>query len=431
MRVLIIGGGTAGVFAARKLQRPLAAAGHDLTLVNEENFMQYQSFLPEAAGGTIEPRHVVVPLRQVLRKTRIVVGEITRMDPGRRIARVLTPNDQEFDVPYDVVVLTPGSRSKVLPIPGLAERGVGFKTVTEAIHLRNRVLRQLDAAAETTEPEQKRAALTFVFVGGGYAGVEAIGELEDLARSALRYYPMISPEEMRWVLIEAADAILPEIGLELGQYATAHLRSRGIDVLLRTQLESAEGGMIQLSTGHAFPAETLVWTAGVRAMPLAAQAGFPVDETGRVEVDEFLRVKGLQDAWSAGDTAAVLDLETGGFAPPTAQHAIREARCLAHNLLATIHGHELEPFRYRALGQLCSLGRYKGVAKVLGISLRGFPAWFVARSYHLARVPTLSRKVRIVLDWTVGLFFARDLAQLGSLQDPREPFERAAEEDPS
>jgi NADH dehydrogenase len=423
-RILLVGGGYVGMYAALELQRRAADVA-ELTLVNPENFMTYQPFLPEVASGNIEPRHVVVPLRQVLRRTRVVVGEVTNIDHDGREATVRS-GGETFDVPYDVVVIGAGSRSRVLPVPGLAERGVGFKSVAEAIYLRNHVISRLDEASETPDPERRRAALTFVFVGGGYAGVEALAELQDMAAAATRYYPRLRASDMRWILVEAMGTILPEIGPDLAGYVSRHLEERGIRVLLETRLESAEGGVMTLSNGESFPAGTLVWTAGVKPEPVARRSGLPVDERGRVLVDEFLRVRGVEGAWAAGDNAAIPDLITGATAPPTAQHALREARRLGRNVAATLRGERLEPFRHRNLGQLASLGRFKGAAKVLGVRLTGFPAWWLHRTYHILMMPTLGRKSRIVADWTVGLLFPRDIAQLGSIHAPREQFERAA-----
>jgi NADH dehydrogenase len=426
-RVLVVGAGFAGLYAAMELRRS-APRNVRVTVVNPENFMQYQPFLPEVASGTIDPRAVVVPLRRVLGGCEVIVGEVERIDHGDRTAHVRIAGERTVDVVYDEIVLAAGSRSRVLPVPGLAEHGVGFKTVQEAIYLRNRVLSRLDVAAETPDPERRRSALTFVFVGAGYAGVEALGELEDLARDAIASYPSLRADEMGWVLVEAAGKILPELGEDLARYAQERLEERGILVLLETRLESAEEGSIRLSGGRTFPADTLVWTAGVRPMALPAASGFPVDEAGRVRVDEHLRVVGLEHAWAAGDGAAVPDRTTGNLCPPTAQHAMRQGRRLGRNLVAMFRGEPTQPFVYRNIGGVCSLGRYKGVALVWGIRFKGFPGWFLHRSYHLLAMPTLARRVKIAMDWTVALMFPRDIAQLGSLEHPREPFERAAED---
>ena len=430
MHVAIVGGGAAGLSAARRIEKPLHRNGHTLTLVSTENVFLYQSILPEAAGGTLEPRHVVVPLRSALRRTRVVVGEVERVEAVSRVLHIRGIDGDAFELGYDQLVLTPGSRSRTLPVPGLAQHGIGFKTLAEAILLRNHVLSRLEAASQRPPRDpRRRAALTFVFVGAGYAGVEALGELEDLARWAVKHVPELRSDELRWVLVEARDGILPEIGAGLGRYAARELSARGIEIKVGTRLDSVEGGVVRLSDGESFPAETLVWTAGVKPEPLAAYSKLPVDEQGRLRVDPALRVEGFEGViWAAGDAAAVPDLVTGGVCPPSAQYATRQGKRLASNVLAAMNGDAAAPFRFKALGVLCSLGRYKGVAVVMGVPLRGFPAWFVARSYHLLQLPTLNRKVRVVLDWTLSLFFPRDVAALGSLQRPTQAFERAARE---
>jgi NADH:ubiquinone reductase (H+-translocating) len=427
--VLIVGAGFAGLYAAMGLEGAVAA-GHRVTVVNPESFFQYQPFLPEVASGTIDPRAAVVPLRRVLRHCRLIVGEVALVNHGSREARVRTTVGDERSLGYDVLVLAPGSRSRVLPVPGLAEHGIGFKTVQEAIYLRNHVLAQLDVAASEDDPDRRRSALTFVFVGGGYAGVEAIGELEDLSRDALENYPDLKPADMRWVLVEAAGRILPELSEDLASYAQERLRERGIEVALDTRLDSAEGGIVRLSDGRRFAAETLVWTAGVKPSPLARDSGLPVDEHGRLLVDRYLRVNGLDGAWGAGDAAAVPDETTGRLCPPTAQHGLRQGKRVAANIEAALAGRDPRPFVYTTIGGVCSLGRYKGVADVKGLKFTGFVGWFLHRSYHLLAMPTWARRVKIALDWTVALLFPRDLAQLGSLGKPREPFERASGEAP-
>src|SRR5687767_2234862 len=427
--ILVVGAGFAGLYAAMGLKSAVAE-GHRVTVVNPESFFQYQPFLPEVASGTIDPRAAVVPLRRVLRHCRLVVGEVSRIDHAAREAHVRTATDGERTIGYDIVVLAPGSRSRVLPVPGLAEHGIGFKTVQEAIYLRNHVLARLDVAASEEDAARRRASLTFVFVGGGYAGVEALGELEDLARDAIENYPDLDPSEMRWVLVDAADRILPELPEGLASYAQELLQQRRIEIKLRTRLDSAEGGVISLSDGEAFPAETLVWTAGVKPSPLARESALPVDEQGRLLVDRSLRVEGVEGAWGAGDAAAVPDVTTGRMSPPTAQHGLRQGKRVAANIEAALAGRPLQPFVYANIGGVCSLGRYKGVATVKGLRFKGFLGWFLHRSYHLLAMPTWTRRVKIAMDWTVALLFPRDLAQLGSLGRPREPFERASGDQP-
>jgi NADH dehydrogenase len=421
-RILVVGGGYVGLYTALRLQRRLRRGEAEVTLVSPEPTMTYQPFLPEAAAGSIEPRHVVVPLRRVLKKCRVVTGEVVALDHATRTARVEPLRGTPYDIAYDVVVVAPGSVARTLPIPGLAENAVGFKTVGEAIYLRNSVLESLDVAASTRDPERRRRALTFVFVGAGYAGVEGFAELEDMAREAVRrYYREIDWAETRWVLVEAAPRILGEIGPGMADYALDRLRRRGMDVRLETRLESAVDGVCVLSDGTTLAADTLVWTAGVKAHPvLASYAGLPLDDRGRLRATADLRVDGVEGAWTAGDCAAVPDLTAPGtYCGPTAQHAVRQARRLADNMVRVLRGAAPEPYRHKNAGSVASLGLHKGVAQVYGVRLRGWPAWFMHRTYHVSRVPTVNRKARVVADWTLALFFRRDIVSLGALHDPR------------
>lgn len=424
-RILIVGGGYIGFYTALGLQKRLRKGEAEVTLVSPDSYMTYQPFLPEAAAGTLEPRHVVIPLRSVLGKMSVLTAEVTGVDHDRKVATVRPRDEEPYEIPYDEIVLGVGSVTRTLPVPGLQDVAVGFKTVGEAIYLRNHVLSRLDIAESTHDPERKRRALTFVFVGGGYAGVEALAELQDLAADAVKRYQRISEEELRWVLVEAAPTILTEMAVSAGEYTVDILRKRGMDVYLSTTVTSAEGGVVGLSNGESFATDTLVWTAGVKADPLTLSLPWPRDERDRLVADVYLRVEGADGAWTAGDCAAVPDVIQGGVCPPTAQHALRQARRLAKNLVARIRGEELQPFRYRNLGGLASLGRHKGVANIMGLRVRGFPAWFIARTYHLMMIPTVGRKVRIALDWTIALFFKRDAVQLASLQTPREAIDEA------
>jgi NADH dehydrogenase len=329
-------------------------------------------------------------------------------------------------ISYDLLVFCPGSISRTLPIPGLAEHGIGFKTVAEAIFLRNHVLRQLDIAASTTDAETRRRALTFVFVGGGYAGVEALAELEDMARDACEYYPDLEAEEMRWVLIEASDRILPEVGVDMGKWTVDALRRRGIDVRLQTLLKSAENLDLVLGDGEEFGAGTLVWTAGVKPNPLVKETDLPLDDKDRVKATAELTVEGVDNAFTAGDIAAVPDLtKPGEFCAPNAQHAVRQAKVLGDNVVAVLQGRQLKAYKHAYAGSVASLGLHKGVAQVYGIKLRGLPAWLMHRTYHLSRLPTLNRKSRVTADWTLALFFKREVVSLGTLERPREEFKLA------
>jgi NADH:ubiquinone reductase (H+-translocating) len=434
--VLIVGGGYVGMYTAlqlrRKMRRRLRDGQLKITLVDPQSYMTYQPFLPEAAAGNLEPRHVVVSLRRVLPGVTILNGRVTGIDHALREAtvRVVERGEDEPEeirtISYDLLVFCPGSISRTLPIPGLAEHGIGFKTVAEAIFLRNHVLRQLDIAASTTDAETRRRALTFVFVGGGYAGVEALAELEDMARDACEYYPDLDAKEMRWVLIEASDRILPEVGVDMGKWTVEALRRRGIDIRLQTLLKSAENLDLVLSDGEEFGAGTLVWTAGVRPNPLVKETDLPLDDKDRVKATAELTVEGVDNAFTAGDIAAVPDLtKPGEFCAPNAQHAVRQAKVLGDNVVAALQGRELKAYKHAYAGSVASLGLHKGVAQVYGIKLRGLPAWFMHRTYHLSRLPTLNRKARVTADWTLALFFKREVVSLGTLERPREEFKLA------
>lgn len=406
--VLVVGGGFAGGYVARLLGRRGA------TIVSPENFMLYTPLLPEAASGTLEPRHTVVPLRQMCPRAELLLGRVTTIDEEQRLAHVETPDAGAFDVHYEQLVLALGAVPRTFPVPGLAEHGLGFKDLADAIHLRNRVLRELEAADAELDPNEAAAHLGFVFVGAGYAGVEALAELSDLAHDALRWYPRLRDRPQRWVLVDAAPKILAEIPTRLGDYAAKELTRRGVDLHVSTTLASFDGAEAVLSSGERIPARTLVWTAGVKASPTLGVFGMPLDDRARVRVDRFLRVEGRDRVWALGDCAAVPNEATpGAFDPPTCQHALRQARRLAKNLAG-----DERAYRYRMLGQVATLGRYKGIADVMGLRLRGFPGWFVTRSYHLLQLPLLSRKLRVVVDWTTSLFFRRDIAELSGLGHP-------------
>ena len=403
---LILGGGFAGSYVARLLGRAGA------TVVSPENFMLYTPMLPEAASGTLEPRHVVVPLRVMCRHAELLLGRATALDEACRTVSV-TSESGDFDVRYERLVIALGSIARTLPIPGLAEHGLGFKNLADAITLRNHVLRRLEAAVASDSGAAARAQLSFVFVGAGYAGVEALAELSDLVRDALRYYPRLRGITQRWILVDAAPKILPEIPMRLGDYAARELARRGVDIRVSTTLESVEADAATLSDGERIPTKTLVWTAGVRANPFLRELGLPLDDRGHVVVDSTLRVEGRDDVWALGDCARVPNEATPDRPdPPTSQHALRQARRLAKNLQG-----DIRPYRYRMLGQVATLGRHRGLADVLGLRLRGFPGWFVTRTYHLYQLPLLTRKLRVVTDWTVALFFRRDIAELGLLSE--------------
>jgi NADH:ubiquinone reductase (H+-translocating) len=403
---LIVGGGFAGAYVARLLGRDGA------TIVSPENFMLYTPMLPEAASGTLEPRHTVVPLRQMCPHAELLLGRATAMDVEAQAVDIDTIA-AGYRIRYDHLVLALGSVPRTFPIPGLREHGLGFKTLSDAIYLRNHVLHELEAADAETDRLAAQRRLTFVFVGAGYAGVEALAELSDLVDDAIRYYPSLKRVPRRWVLVDAAPKILPEIPSRLGEYAARELTRRGVEIHVGTTVTEVDEARVTLANGTAIPTDTLVWTAGVIANPLLRELGLPLDERGRVIVDEFLHVQGHSNVWALGDCASVPNRRSPHPDPPTSQHALRQARRLAKNIRG-----DLKPYAYRMLGQVATLGRYKGIADVLGLRLRGFPGWFVTRTYHLYQLPLFSRKLRVVTDWTTSLLFRRDIAELGMLGHP-------------
>jgi NADH dehydrogenase len=404
--VLVVGGGFAGAYVAKEL------GGRGATIVSKENFMLYTPLLPEAASGTLEPRHCVVPLREMCPHAELILGGVTGLDLEAKTAVVET-DDGPQTVGWSELVLALGAVPRTLPIPGLAEHALSFKTLADAINLRNHVLQQLEAADAALDEEERSRRLTFVFVGAGYAGVEALAELSDLVEDALRYYPRLRSTPRRWVLVDAAPRILPDIPPPLGDYAAAQLRKRGIEIHVETTLESIAADEAVLGNGTRIPTNMLVWTAGVAPNPALREWSLPLDEKGRVEVDEFLRVRGHEHVWALGDNALVPNTRSDRPDPPTCQHALRQARRLARNLTGPP-----EPYGYRMLGQVATLGRHKGIAEVLGLRLHGFLGWWVTRSYHLYQLPLAQRKARVVVDWTVALFFRRDIAELGQLGHP-------------
>ena len=426
-RILVVGGGYVGLYAALRLQRTLRAGEATVTVVDPRSYMTYQPFLPEAGAGSIQPRHTVVPLRQTLRSTDVVTGWVDRIEHARKVAWVRPLAGEEYEIPYDVLVMAVGSVPRTLPIPGLADWATGFKNVEEAIRLRNKGLEALDIAEGATDPEVRERALTFVFVGGGFAGVEAMAELEDLLRYATRYLHRVRPSDLRFVLVEASDRILPEVGEEMGRWTVEALRERGIEVRLGTRLESTVGGVVELSDGTTMLSDTVVWTAGVKAHPMLGATDLPLDDRGRLTCRADLSVVGTPDAWGAGDCAAIPDLtRPGETCPPSAQHAVRQAKVVADNVLASLRGEPTHDYVHANNGSVASLGLYKGVAQVKGVRLKGFPAWFLHRTYHMSKVPTLRRKVSVVTDWTIAFAFKRDVTSLWPTHEPLHDFSAVA-----
>jgi NADH dehydrogenase len=415
--VVIAGGGFGGAMAARELERVMPKQSARLVLVSDVNFLLYTPFLPEAAAGTLEPRHVVTPLREILDRAYLRLGRVDGHDPVARTVRLRTREGEAEELRYDQLLLSLGSVSRVLPIPGLNEHAIGFKSLADAIWLRNHVIETLEAANASDDPHRREELLTYVFVGGGYAGLEALAELQDFAADAIESYPRARLQGMRWLLVEAADRVLPEIDADLADYALRELRGRGIDIRLGTTLEEVAADSARLSTGETVATRTVVWTAGVAPNPVLRELSLPLDERGRVPVDSRLKVKGLEGVWAIGDCAAAPD-PRGGICPPTAQHAVRQGPVAARNIAAELGVGTAAEFDYRGNAAFVNLGRYKAVGRVGGRTFRGFPAWWMARTYHMSQIPGAARKARAVIDWTASLPFKRDLAEVGSIGHP-------------
>ena len=419
--VLILGGGFGGLYAARKLEHSLPPHAAKVTIVSDVNFMLYTPLLPGAGAGTLEPRHVVVPLREHLDCTDLLLGRVTGADPDRHEVSVTTADGQERTLGYDQLIVALGAISRALPIPGLREHALGFKTLSDAIAMRNKIIQTLELAEAADDEAARRALLTYVFVGAGYAGLEGCAELQDFAANVLDNYPRSRVHGLRFILVEARERVMPEISAELAEFATAELRKRGIEVRTSTTVERISADSVELSDGELVPCRTVAWTAGVRPAPVVEKLGLPLDGTGRIVVDRFCQVEGRTDVWAIGDSAAVPDPARPGQAtPPTCQHALRQGRTVGANVAAAQGGGRPKPFTYKTLGVFVDMGHQKAVAETLGIKWRGFPAWFLARTYHMIMMPGVKRQLRLVVDWTVDLVFGRDASELGQLGHPPE-----------
>ena len=429
-RILVLGGGSLGLYAVRRLRRRLARRDASIVVVDPRPYMTYAPFLPEAAAGAIDARYVVAPFHKAFKGVTTLQGKVSEIRHAARSVEITPVVGEPYEVTYDHLVVGLGSVARTLPIPGLAEQGIGFKHVEEAIALRNKVLGRIDLAASTWDADLRRRLLTFTFVGGGFAGIEALGELEAMARDAVRIHPGMRQADLRFVLVEGSHRVLPEVSEELGGYTLEQLRKRDIDVHLGTFLDSCVDGHVKLSNGLEFESDTIVWTAGVKANPVLASSDLPLDGTGRVRTNAKLQVVTedgavVPDVYAGGDCAAVPDLiNPGEICPPNAQHAIRQGAHLGDNLARTLRSAELRDYRHKNVGAVASLGKNQGVAQMFGrFKVRGFLAWVLHRTYHVSAMPTLERKLKIMASWTAALLFRREVVALGSvMEDPRHEF---------
>jgi NADH dehydrogenase len=416
-RILIVGAGFAGFACARELEKRLGPDDAEILLVSPTDYLLYSPLLPEVAAGAMDPRHVAVPLHGRLKRTRVVPGYAARVDLEARTLTVALPDEPASgtrrEVGWDRLVLAPGSVTRTFPIPGLEEKARGFKTLAEALYLRDRILEQLDLADASDDEAERRARLTFVVVGAGYAGTEFAAQAQLFAKKAINNYPSLRPGEMHWLLVDIAPRVLPELGEHLGEISLQVLGERGIEIRLGTSIESATEEGLTLSDGSFVPTRTLVWCAGVAASPLVSTLGLPLDR-GRLVVDEYLSVAGRSDVFAVGDCAAVPDLtRSGEIPPPTAQHAVRQGKTAARNIAASLGRGWRGPYRHNDLGLVVDLGGKEAAAKPLGIGLSGVVAKIVTRAYHLYALSSTPQRVRVGLDWVLDAVLPRLLVRLG------------------
>lgn len=432
-KILIVGGGYAGFYTALKLEKRLGKGEAEVTLVDPLPYMTYQPFLPEVVAGSIEARHAVVSHRRHLRKTTVVAGRVVDVDHLKKTATVELAGAGKKKISYDHIVVTAGAVSRTFPIPGVAENAIGLKNIEEAVEVRNRILANFDKAANLSAGPERDRLLTFVVVGGGFAGIEAFAEMRSLASYLLRYYPSLAFEDVHFHLIEAMGRIMPEVSEKTAEWVVANLDRRGAKIHLNTQLKSAEKGVVELSTGETFASNVIVWTAGVMAHPYVRNTNLPVDERGRITAKTTLQVANgeevLDGAWTAGDVSAVPDLSgfgVGGYCVPNAQHAVRQAKLLAKNLVAQLRGEGLKEYLHKPLGAVAGLGIGVGVYQWKGLAVKGLLAWFMHRGYHGLAVPMWERKLRVFAGWVWNLILRRDIVSISATKGPRVQFETYA-----
>ena len=409
-RVLILGGGFGGLYAALEFEKR-----HDpdfeVTLISQENFFLFTPMLHEVAASDLDVTHIVNPIRRILRKhVRFFEGEVQSVNLAeRRVVVAHGLNRHTHSMEYDHIVFGLGCVTNFYDISGLLERAVTMKSLGDAIVLRNRLIEHLEEAGTDCAEKDRAALLTFVVAGGGFAGVETTGSINDLLKDALPYYPNLKTEMLRVLLVHPGDFVLPELGEELGRYAGRKLAERGVEIRPNTKVKAVTSREIELTDGTRIDSFTLVWTAGTSPHPLLDQLDLP-KEHNRLKVSAEMDIRGHPGVWALGDCAMIPD-QQGGYQPPTAQHASREGKVLANNIAASVRGDALKPFRFKTVGLLASIGRRTGVARIFGINFSGFIAWWLWRTVYLLKLPRLEKKLRVALDWTLDLFFTKDFVQ--------------------
>lgn len=433
-KILIVGGGYAGFYTAWKLEKHLRKGEAEVTIVDPLPYMTYQPFLPEVAAGSIEARHSVVALRRHLKKTKIVAAKVTGIRHADKVATITPIAGDPYELEYDQIVVTAGAVSRTFPIPGIADNAIGLKTIEEAVAIRDRLMSNFDKAAVLPPGPDRDRLLTVVVIGGGFAGIEVFAELRSLASALVGRYPEVTFSDTHFHLIEAMGRIMPEVSLKTSEWVLKDLAKRGASVHLDTQVTGAVDGNVELSTGEVIPSDLIIWTAGVMANPTVVRGGdLPVEERGRIRTRADLRVGSedeiVEGAWAAGDVSAVPDLTgggVGGYCVPNAQHAVRQAKLLAKNIVAVLRGELPREYFHKNLGAVAGLGLYDGVFQSGKIALTGFVAWVAHRGYHGLAMPSWERKFRVVWGWWNNLWLGRDLVNLQAVQDPRYVFEEFA-----
>ncbi|SDZ35151.1 NAD(P)/FAD-dependent oxidoreductase [Herbiconiux ginsengi] len=432
-KILIVGGGYAGFYTAWKLEKWLRSGEAEVTVVDPLPYMTYQPFLPEVAAGSIEPRHAVVGIRRHLKKTRVIAGKVTGVNHDAKTATITPAAGEAWEESYDQIVITAGAVSRTFPIPGVADEAIGLKTIEEATAIRDRVLTNFDKAALLPPGPERDRLLTVVVVGGGFAGIEVFAELRSFVSALVETYPEIEFEDTHFHLIEAMGRIMPEVSLPTSLWVIKNLAERGAQIHLDTQLKSAVGGVIELSTGESFESDLIIWTAGVMATPDIKHYGLPLEERGRLRVRADLRVEGddgiVEGAWGAGDVSAVPDLTgggVGGYCVPNAQHAVRQGKLLAKNIVADLRGEGVKDYFHKNMGAVAGLGLGIGVFQSGKLAIKGLPAWFAHRGYHGLAMPSWERKFRVIWGWVNNFFLGRDNVSLEARVHPRAEFEKFA-----
>jgi len=418
-RIIILGGGFGGLYAALRLEKTLARDPDvEILLVNRENFFLFTPMLHEVAASDLDLTHIVNPVRKLLKRIEFFDGDVDDIDlPGRKVIISHGSEHHSHEVEYDHLVIALGSITNFFNLPGLQERALTMKSLGDAIYLRNKLISHLEEADFECCTPERQELLTFVVAGGGFAGVETIASLNDFVREALRFYPNLREEFLRVVLVHPGPVILPELGEKLGAYAQQKLAGRKVEIKVNTRVTGISERGVELSDGSTILAKTLVWTAGTSPNPLLERLPCPKDR-GRLLVNEFLEVPDWPGVWALGDCALVPDRQSGKFCPPTAQHALREGKVLAENLVVTVRGGQKKPFMFTTIGQLATIGRRTGVANIMGINFSGFMAWWLWRTIYLSKLPRFEKKVRVALDWTLDLLFSKDLVQFVTLRSP-------------